>query len=374
MGFFDAIRLTSTLASIEQEPVKASLSAFNFPTSPAMPWASDADILYVTRLQAMQLPSVARSRNIIAGSIANLPLWAYQPDGRKIMGKDLLRQPDPGCPVFNTISWTVDDLIFYGVSYWQVLAVSLEDGRPVQARRIDPLRVSYTTDPTGTLITGYTVDSTPVPNKGVSSLIMFQASDEGVLRRGGRTIQTGLELEKAANRMAAEPAPMMVIKNSGVDLPAEQVSELMTNWKTARSSRSTAYLTGQLDVNTFGFNSMEMQLVEARQHSATEISRLMGIPAWFLSAENASATYSNVSAEKRTLVDMSLRTYMASIEQRLSMDDITPRGNVVRFDLDNFLRGNAMEHLDVVAKMLELKLINEPEARAMVDLAPRGAE
>jgi hypothetical protein len=30
--------------------------------------------------------------------------------------------------------------------FWQVLEVSPEDGRPTEARRIDPTRVTFTTD------------------------------------------------------------------------------------------------------------------------------------------------------------------------------------------------------------------------------------
>jgi HK97 family phage portal protein len=210
--------------------------------------------------------------------------------------------------------------------------------------------------------------------QGVGSLIMFNGMDNGVLVRGGRAIRTALELEKAAARMADEPVPTMVIKNTGVDLPPEQVSGLLSAWRAARQQRATAYLSGPLDVQAFGFDASQMQLVEARQFTASEIARLVGIPAWFLNAESASMTYSNSITERRNLVEFSLRPIMACIEQRLSMDDITPRGQVVRFDLDDYLRGNPQEQVEVIGKMLELGLIDIDEAREEMDLAPRGNE
>jgi hypothetical protein len=56
------------------------------------------------------------------------------------------------------------------------------------------------------------------------------------------------------------------------------------------------------------------------------------------------------------------------------MNDITPRGQIVRFDLDDYLRGNPLEQIEVLGKMLEYGLINVDEAREEMDLAPRGNE
>jgi HK97 family phage portal protein len=174
--------------------------------------------------------------------------------------------------------------------------------------------------------------------------------------------------------MAQEPNPTMVIKNTGVDLPPEQVSNLLASWKAARAQRSTAYLSGPLDVTTFGYDAQQMELSSSRLNTAAEIARLCNIPAWYLNAESASATYSNVSAERRSLVDFSLKPYMACISERLSMNDITPRGQIVKFDLDDYLRGNPLEQIEVLTKMLDAGLISIDEAREEMDLAPRGNE
>jgi phage portal protein BeeE len=99
---------------------------------------------------------------------------------------------------------------------------------------------------------------------------------------------------------------------------------------------------------------------------------MCNIPAWYINAESASATYSNVSQERRSLVDFSLKPFMSCIEERLTMNDVTPRGQKVRFDLDDYLRGNPLEQIEVLGKMLEYGLIDVDEAREEMDLAPRG--
>jgi HK97 family phage portal protein len=129
-----------------------------------------------------------------------------------------------------------------------------------------------------------------------------------------------------------------------------------------------------LDVTTFGYDAGQMQLTESRLNTAAEIARLCNIPAWYINAESASATYSNVSQERRSLVDFSLKPYMACISERLSMNDLTPRGSVVKFDLDDYLRGNPLEQIEVLERMLAAGIINVDEAREEMELAPRGNE
>jgi HK97 family phage portal protein len=371
VGFFNAVRLTNPEPAAREMSVQSSAgftreleNLFSFPGQ--LP-----NLRYVTREQAMTVPAIARSRNILAGSIGTIPMESYNKlTGAHITNRTLIVQPDPALPRVNTITWLVDDLIFYGRGYLQVLDVSPEDGRPFRARRIDPRRVQATIDSSGTLITGYQVDSKNVPSSGLNSLIVFNAIDEGVLARGGMTISSAIALEQAAYNMASEPVPQMVLLNEGMNLPSDQVSAVMDTFRRARRERSTAYIEGPIKLEVVGMDSAQMQLVEARQHLSSEIARLMGIPAWYLNAENASATYSNVNSERRALVDFGLRNYLTIIEDRLSMDDVTPRNQIVRFDLDDFLRGNAAERVEMSIKLYDSGIITRNEAREFIDISP----
>jgi phage portal protein BeeE len=58
-------------------------------------------------------------------------------------------------------------------------------------------------------------------------------------------------------------------------------------------------------------------------------------------------TYSNMTAERKALIDFSLRNVVTPIEQRLSAADFVPNGVEVRFDIDDFLRGSALERAQV---------------------------
>ena len=329
---------------------------------------------YVTRAEAMSVPAIARARNILCATAGTLGLYRYnEMTGQKITNTPLLYQPDPNSPAFATWTWVYDSLYFYGKAYLEVLDVYQEDLRPRQARWIDPQRITPNLNSDQTMIDGYYLDGKLTPSEGVGSILYIPGADEGILARGANTIATAIALENAAKNAAQEPTPQTVLKSTGVDLPTEKITDLLTKWKQTRKTRATAYLYSGLEMQTVGFDPKSQQLVEARQYMAAEIARLSNIPAWYLGAETNSMTYSNVESERRALAELSLIPYLLRpLESRLSMLDITPRGVVVRADLREFTRANALERIEVIAKMLELGLITVEEARAMEDLAPGG--
>ena len=56
------------------------------------------------------------------------------------------------------------------------------------------------------------------------------------------------------------------------------------------------------------------------------------------------------------------------------MDDVTPRNQVIRFDLDDFLRGNAAERVEMSISLYSSGIITRDEAREFVDISPAGVE
>jgi HK97 family phage portal protein len=325
--------------------VEASLQPFNLSTS--VYGLLNAPTT-VDRASAMSVPAVARARNIICGTIGSLPLEQYNKfTGAHIEPLRVINQPDPRVSGFVVYNWLAEDIWLYGVGFGLVLDAYAEDGRVRSWTRIDPKRVSPRYNIAMNEIEGYDVDGKLAPIAGVGSVIRFDGADEGLINRGGRTIVAAIELEKAALQYAKEPVPSMVLKSNGTNLTSERIAKLLEAWRNSRASRSTAFLNADVEMQSVGFDPKSLQLVEARQYVALEIARASGIPAYFLSAETTSMTYSNATSERRSLVDFSLRPILAAIESRLSLPDICPSTSQIRFDLDDFLRGNPYERAQV---------------------------
>ena len=327
------------------------------------------------RMTALQVPSVMRCRNLIAGVISSIDLELYKKStGVELESPLWLDQPDIRQPRSVTIAYTVDSLLFYGVAYWRVTSLYADDGRPSGFEWVSNSRVTVTTNQYGDQVDYYSVNGERAPMSGIGSLVTFQSLLPGVLEVGGRTIQAALDICKAAAISAATPMATTVIKNTGADLPEAQISGLLAAWKAARASRSTAYLTSTLEAQNIGFSPKDMMYNEASQYLATEIARLMNVPAYYISADmNNSMTYQNILDGRKEFVAYSLQPFISAIENRLSMDDITAHGNVVRFAIDEtFLRADTAARLDSIEKMLNLGLRDLQQAQSMEQLSPMG--
>ena len=329
----------------------------------------------IDRNFALQVASVARCRNLIAGVISSIDLALYKKStGEKLGSPIWLEQPDIRQPRSVTISATVDSLIFYGVSYWRTTSLYADDGRPSGFEWVANNRVTYTTNQYGTEVQDYFVDGNLVPMGGIGSLVTFQSLLPGVLQSASTTIRAAYDVQKASAVSAATPMATTVLKNNGADLPESQIQGILAGWKAARQNRSTAYLTSTLSVENIGFSPKDMMYNEASQYLATEIARAMNVPSYLISADmNNSMTYQNIIDGRKEFVAYSLQPYISAIEDRLSMNDITNSANQVRFAIDDsFLRANAKDRLDIIEKMINLDLIDTNQARQMEQLTPLG--
>lgn len=329
---------------------------------------------YITRDEALQIPSVVRARNLIAGTIAAMPLELYRKSTGEEIAKPLwMEQPCLNQARSVTIAYTVDSLIFHGWAIWLIKERYLEDGRPASFEWISNSRVTPQYSPSGHEIESYFIDGNPVSN---NDIVTFQSLSDGILTTGARVLTGALELEKASTVAASNPQPAGILKNTGADLDPKEVQGLLAAWKSARQSRSTAYLTSTLEYQPNSFSPKDMMYNEAKQEYATQIARLLNVDAFYLSADaNNSMTYSNLLDARKQFFALSLQPYVSAIEDRLSMNDVTAQGQIVKFDVDkSFLRANPMDELLVIEKMLTLGLIDLNQAMEMTDLTPNGSE
>jgi HK97 family phage portal protein len=329
----------------------------------------------IDRNFALQVSSVARCRNLVAGVISSIDLGLYKKStGEKLGSPVWLEQPDQRQPRSVTIAATVDSLMFYAVAYWRTTSLYADDGRPSGFEWVANNRVTYTTNKYGTEVQDYFVDGQLVPMSGIGSLVTFQSLLPGVLQSASTTIKAAWDVQKAAAVSAATPMATTILKNNGADLPESQIQGILAGWNSARRNRSTAYLTSTLSAENIGFSPKEMGYVDFSQYLATEISRAMNVPSYLISADmNNSMTYQNILDGRKEFVAYSLQPYISAIEDRLSMNDITNSSNQVRFAVDDtFLRVDAKDRLDIIEKMLNLDLIDVDQARSMEQLTPLG--
>lgn len=327
----------------------------------------------VTRATALRVPAFARAYKIYSHTIACFPLREYAA-GEQVVPRGFLANPSQLTTYTSLMARTVADLICNDVAYWRITARSW-DGFPSAAEHmpVDQVTTAPVAPseefPAGTVF----LNGRPVIARDV---IRFDGDGTGGwLSTGVDAINTAAALEAAVLRSAEVPSPSVILKNTGADLPPDQVDALLDAWETARANRSTAYLNATIDTHSLsGWSPNDLQLVEARNACAVAIARLANLdPVWTgAGVPGASLTYVNRTDLYKQLVDLSLSPVMRFITDRLSANDVTPRGHHVEFDTDVFLRANTTDLAEVIAKMQPLGVITNEEARALLDLHDAG--
>lgn len=290
----------------------------------------------LTRAAAMRIPAVARARHIIAGKVAALPLTVWR-GGVQLQGAEepswVSRTDAGGLPPYHRLLWTVDDLLFSGWSLWvRRNAAPTDGGLPLAMSRVALDRWRFTASAT---IETRRADGTWRP-AFQDEVVLIPGAHEGILNFGATSIREAGDLAKAAADAAANPAAYINLHYTGDEpLGKEERADLIATWAAARRGENggVAYTNKYVEAKEMGTHEAHL-LTEGRNAAAVDMARVCSVPAAMLDATNAGAslTYETTQGRNAELIDYGLSLYMDPITARLSMDDIVPRGQSVRFD------------------------------------------
>lgn len=318
----------------------------------------------VGREQALSVPAVLRARNVICG-ISTLPL-ALLDSGRNPVRSTLLGQIDPNRPNIVTLTNTVEDLLFEGLSWWLITDFD-RDNFPLHAERLTPGRVTFDAH-----------DKPMLDGRSIAAnrLIMFESPNPGILKAAARSIRRAIKLEEAAIRYADDPRALDYFTPAEGADPADDddVKTMLRAWTKARRESATAYVPAALKYNAVQMPTpADLQLVQLQQRVALDIANATGLDPEDLGVSTTSRTYQNATDRRQDRINDTLSPYMRAITDRLSMDDVTRRGYRVEFDLDDYLRADPMTRYSVHEKAINLGIYDAEEARMKEDLPVRAA-
>lgn len=353
----------------------------------------------VSREDALSVPAIKRARDLICGTAAYLPLHVRNAS-RENLDNSFLKQPERNRPRSVTFSMTYEDLFFDNVSYWRITERLTRDGFPKWAEYLTPDRVSESSR--GIVH----VDGKEVADRDIIRFTgMFPkrigkdgtplVGTDGLLSDGARAIRTLLALDDSAKRYAESPtAQGYFTPNDGIDpadiaelvlgdttdmtaaeideAKATVIQDILTAWAQARRTNVTGYIPASLKYVQTGYNAVEIGLKEQRAHAILEIARLTGLDASYLNSapDGRPETYANSEQKRQDLIDLTLAQYLYPVEQRLSMNDLTARGQEVKYNFDGFLRGDTKTRMEAYALGLQTGAYTEDEIRIEEDKAP----
>lgn len=323
------------------------------------------------RAAALAIPAVSRARLIITSTVARVPLVAYRGTNR-LDGSErprwLDRTDGPMSPYHRMLS-TVDDLLFYGWSAWAVERDAM--GQVIAADHIPFHEWEITAEGAikwNDAAAGVWIEVDP------STVILIPGSHAGILAEAPVALKHARDLLTAATTAASTPSAYVELhQTNDVPMTDAEIDKLIDRWTAARrgDNGGVAFTSAGIETKEMGAYN-EHLLVEGRNAAAVDVARALGVPSSVLDATTPTASLNYETREGRAseLVDYCLAAYMAPIAARLGMDDMSPRGNSVEFDIGAVFGTSSV----AVPDDDNTKVVDSPQTadRKTPDSAPAG--
>jgi phage portal protein BeeE len=295
-------------------------------------------------VRALSIPTVSRSRDLLAGIIGSVGLKHYS---KQWNGTDYdevylplepwMEQPDPKVSRSFFFVNLMTDMMLHGVGY-AYITTRYSTGLPASFTWLPAANIS-STEQTG--LPQFYGPSKELEFNGnpldVSNVVQFLSPTDGILKIGQRAINTTLFLDQAADRYASlETVPGYLQQIDGEDMSGDDLGSLASAWAAARKQNAIGALSRQVQFKEFNHSPQEV-ISEQRKYQSLEMARLCSVPAYMVSApqEGASMTYQNAQQARQDLYLFGARIYMDAIEQTLSSAQVLPRNRYVEFDISD---------------------------------------
>lgn len=294
--------------------------------------------LPLSRAEAMGIPVVSKGRNLICSAIAKFPLTALNSAG--VLAPE--NQPrwmystpadNPQSP-YDRMFWTIDDIMFYGCALWYVTRGTADRGgrRAILSAEHVPANLwDYHTDQESrgyVTLRGHRLDP--------EQYLLFNPPHEGLLNVANRTLRGARDTEEAWTGRMANPIPLIELHRvEEGELSESEVKALVAAWSAARKSKSGAigYTPQEIEIKVHGAIDADLY-TEGRNAIRGDVGAFLNVRASMLDGTTGvdSLTYSTRDGERNLFYELDLPYWTDPIEARLSLDDILPGGQRVRFD------------------------------------------
>jgi hypothetical protein len=347
MGIFNR---TVNKAAISPQPTKAAAAGVSLQSGAAGAGMIGQYYSYVegtARNRAMSVPTISRARDLMASVIGcmNLKMYTEMWNGEEMEKMPLaprtwLRRIDPTLPNNFIMSWTFDDLFFFGRAFWYVTSRSQSDGRPASFTRL-PAAMVQTLDQAGPVWFAPSKDI--VFNGGAlnpDDVVQFLSPIQGIIYMSEQSVATALKLESARYRNSSSAIPAGILRQTGGEpLSAQELADLAAAFNAARETNQTAALNEFVSYTETATSPDKMLLIDSAEFQAMEMARLCNIPPYLAGISVGSYSYQSSAESRMDLWTFGVRAYADCIAGTLSQNNILPNGTYVEFDVEQYLTG-----------------------------------
>lgn len=341
----------------------------------------------VTPDSAMQLAAVYACVNILASSLAQLPLHVMRKDGKQVEpARDhplyylLHDSPNFWQTSYKMREYNQAALLLHGNAYLHLVrdkkgtVVSIESREPQQVQLLkNGNRYTY----------GYYDESGtqaihPEDMIHLKALGTSLKTGKSVITQHAETIGLGLDAKAFAGGFFngnARPAGIVTVKQ-----PINQSAwdNFKKMWEKAqnelrRKENKTILLPADLDYKALTISPVDAELLSMMKLNRSEIAGIFNVPAHMIN-DLEKATFSNISEQTIQFIRYSLMPWIVNWEQEINRKAFTQAerkaGYYVKFNLSGIMRGTPTERANFYHAAITDGWMSRNEARAFEDMNP----
>ena len=335
-----------------------------------------------SQYSAMNLPTAYRCINLIADTIASMPIAVKK---RSAKGKTLEVKNHPINLLFQDKNSRTDKFTFVKILVQSVICKGngfayiqrAQDGTPLKLIFLESSDVTiHYMKENNTLYyqVSFLKNGSRIEPYNMLHFKMF--SNNGVqgislLANARRTLGLASSTDSQAKSFFESGASLSGIINSRTQLSAKQRQEILSSWNTTYSNggRGVAVLQGNLSYQPISLNAADSQMVEAREMNAIDIATFFGVPAAMLNIKGFSS-YSSLEDTQNFFLTTTLLPYIKMMETEFDkklLNDNETNLKVI-FDSESILRTNKTALADYYTKLVSNGLMTANEARQQLGL------
>ena len=339
---------------------------------------------------AMNFSAVFCAVNIVAGSIASLPLQLYrrtsnggkEPERNHQLYDLLHNQPNPEMTSYVFRETLQQHLLLRGNAFAEIIPDRL--GRPLELWPWNPAVTKIRRDENNTIF--YEVREPDGTTRKIPAERMFHIPGLGfdgrvgysVIAKARETFGLGLAMEEFQARFYGQGTKIGGVLTHPGKLSDEAHDRLKKSWADSYSGLPGAHGTPLLEegmtYEKTGMPLEDAQFLESRVFQIGEIARWFNLPPHKLK-ELSRATFSNIEEQQIEFVQDTIRPWAVRWEQHIAWKLLRPEERRIvfaEFNLDGLLRGDFKARMEGYAAMRNVGAINADEIRAKENDNPIG--
>lgn len=338
-----------------------------------------ADQYEFSEYRALGNTALYRAVNIVAGTIAGLPLKTYRtlPDGERQRVGSFLDKPAGPYPLtpFQWKELIMTHLLVQGetfllhiynnagalVGLWPVhrslVVVEWNGADKLFHVQGEQSTHTYTTAEM-TQVMGMTLDGL----RGIAPLTLFR-----------QTIKTASSGELAASRSFSNGLLIAGLVTPETDMTEDEAKAVKAGLQAkmggVNNAGDIAVVNRSLKFTPWSMSNADAQFLESREFQIVEFARMIGVPPHLLGATEKQTSWgTGIAQQNLGLARYTLMGWTSRLEEALSA--LLPSPRICEFDYAGLLQGSPAEEIGLLIEQVKAGLLTVDEARAIRNLPP----